>query len=239
VDTEYVHVTSRQTLIQDPQALQHDVHDAFRAFIAGARFPCLAAKGTIQRGDEYLRAYDALGSAPASDALAVDLAAFAREAATDGDRQTAFVAVFTGSALANELEFERALWTQLQQLHERDDPAAGWDPAVSADPDDPRFSFSFAGTAMFVVGLHPNSSRLARRFQWPTLVFNPHAQFEHLRRDGHYTRLRDLIRDREIALQGTINPNLSDFGERSEANQYSGRDTTNEAWRCPFHRKGR
>ncbi len=222
-----------------PSVLQQHVHDAFRAFIEDAGFPCLAAKGTIHRGDEHLRVYGAIGSESASDLIAVDLTDFARHAATNGDRQTAFVAVFTGDSPENESTFERELWRQLQQLHDRDDPNAGWDPAVSADPDDRRFSFSFAGTAMFVVGLHPNSSRLARRFQWPALVFNPHAQFEHLRQEGRYERLRDLIREREVALQGSTNPNLSDFGERSEANQYSGRDTTQETWRCPFHRRTR
>ena len=34
------------------------------------------------------------------------------------------------------------------------------------------------------------SSRLARRFRWPTLVFNPRAQFERLRADGRFERLR-------------------------------------------------
>jgi uncharacterized protein len=218
-------------------ALERRVHEAFREFVGDARFPCLAAKGTLRRGDDQLHVYGALGSASASDALAADLAGFARQAPPAGDRFTAFVAVFTGRAPASERAFERRLWAQLQLLHERDDPAAGWDPAVSADPRDPRFSFSFAGIALFVVGLHPASSRLARRFRWPTLVFNPHAQFERLRRQGQFERLRDLIRERDIALQGSINPNLADFGERSEAVQYSGRHTTEAAWRCPFHRR--
>ena len=140
-----------------------------------------------------------------SDALAEDLARFARQASA-ANRLSAFVAIFTGRPPASERAFERRLWAQLQLLHERDDPAAGWDPAVSADPRDPRFSFSFAGTAFFVVGLHPRSSRLARRFRYPALVFNPHAQFERLRREGRFERLRDVIRARDIALQGSINP---------------------------------
>ena len=181
--------------------------------------------------------YGGLGSVPASDALALDLAGFARQSSSSGTRLTAFVAIFTGRPPASERAFERRLWAQLQRLHERDDPAAGWDPAVSADPMDPRFSFSFAGRAFFVVGLHPRSSRLARRFRYPALVFNPHAQFERLRREGRFERLRAVIRARDIALQGRINPTLSDFGERSEAEQYSGRDTTGRSWRCPFHRR--
>ncbi len=56
-----------------------------------------------------------------------------------------------------------------------------------------------------------------------------------LRADGRYDSLRAAIRDREIALQGSLNPNLSDFGERSDARQYAG-GAAGDAWRCPFHR---
>lgn len=215
-----------------------DVHQAFRAFVGDERFPCLAAKGTLSRGDHDLHVYDALASAGASDALAVDLARFTSRPPTSGERLTAFVAVFTGPPPPTEADFESGLWAQLQQLHDRDDPETAWDPSVSADPGDPRFAFSFGGRALFVVGLNPQSSRLARRFQWPALVFNPHAQFERLRREGTFARLRDLIRARDLALQGSINPTAADFGERSEARQYSGRDTTSVAWQCPFHRRG-
>jgi uncharacterized protein len=217
--------------------LEQRIRDAFNELVGDARYPCLAAKGLEHRDRYRLGVYGPLGSAPASSALADDLGAFVRDARDSaGDIPlTAFVAAFTGQRPMGEEAFERGLWTQLQRLHDRDDPSCPWDPAASDDPEDPRFSFSFAGTALFVIGLHPDSSRLARRFAWPTLVFNPHAQFERLRRQGHFDRLRDRIRTRDVALQGDINPNLADFGERSEARQYSGRDTTSTAWRCPFH----
>jgi FPC/CPF motif-containing protein YcgG len=221
------------------RSIEQRVDDAFCALIGDAGFPCLAAKGAVHRRDYQLCVYGALGSAEASDALAFDLAGFTRRSPPDGDRFTAFVAVFTGRAPASERAFERRLWMQLQRLHERDDPAVGWDPAVSADPDDPRFSFSFGGCAFFIVGLNPRSSRIARRFLWPALVFNPHAQFARLRREGRFERLREQIRERDIALQGSPNPNLADFGERSEARQYSGRDLSAAEWRCPFHMRTR
>jgi FPC/CPF motif-containing protein YcgG len=217
--------------------LEERIRIAFNTFVADARYPCLAAKGLAGRDEYQLGVYRALGSAAATEELAPGLEAFARRAqgAGLGDPLTAFVAVFGGPRCRSEREFERRLWAQLQRLHDRDDPGCRWDPAVSDNPGDPRFSFSFAGCAFFVIGLHPGSSRVARRFGWPALVFNPHAQFERLRRQGHYDRLRDQIRERDAALQGTINPNLADFGERSEARQYSGRDTTSGEWRCPFH----
>jgi FPC/CPF motif-containing protein YcgG len=113
-------------------------------------------------------------------------------------------------------------------------PITRWSAAASADPADPRFAFSFAQTAFFIVGLHAASSRATRRFAWPTLVFNPHEQFEELRRSGRYWRFQRVIRDGETALQGSINPMLAEFGERSEAAQYSGR-RVEAGWKCPFH----
>jgi FPC/CPF motif-containing protein YcgG len=197
------------------------IRDAFRAFVAAPDFSCLGARAALRRPSYRI-------------ALARDLAGFAAGPADD-DFAT-FVAVFAGQPAGGEADFEATLWAQLQGLHGLD-PAPAWDPAVSEDPEDVHFSFSFAGRAFFVVGLHPGSSRVARRFAWPTLVFNPHAQFQRLRADGRYSKLRDAIRARELALQGSLNPNLSDFGERSEARQYSGRATEAE-WRCPFHRTG-
>lgn len=216
--------------------LEARVRIAFNAHVGDARYPCLAAKGLAARDDYDLQVYGGLGSAGATQALTRDLAAFVRSMTRDRTRAlTAFVAVFTRRPSMSEAEFERRLWMQLQRLHDADDSGSTWDPSVSGDPDDPRFSFSFAGSALFVIGLHPQSARIARRFPWPALVFNPHAQFERLRRDGHYDRLRDGIRARDLALQGTLNPNLADFGERSEARQYSGRDNSSASWRCPFH----
>ena len=208
---------------------------AFRAFVGDPRFPCLGGASVVRRRTYRLHVYGELGRSESSELLAHDLNAFIQHSPVDDATPRAFVAVFPESAPDNEDEFERRLWRQLQLLHDGDDHPVAWDPAVSSDPDDPRFAFSFAACAFFVVGLHPRSSRLARRFQWPALVFNPHAQFERLRADGHYARYQALIRERDIALQGNVNPSLADFGERSEARQYSGRATEPE-WRCPFHR---
>jgi FPC/CPF motif-containing protein YcgG len=181
-----------------------------------------------------LGVYGQLGTGASARALAGDLEAFL--ARDTGAALRAFVAVFPARPPADESEFERRLWMLLQRLHERDEPSAEWDPHASADPDDPRFAFSFGGHALFVIGLHPRSSRDARRFRWPALVFNPHEQLDRLRAQGRYERLRAAVRERELTLQGSLNPNLADFGERSEARQYSGRETELE-WRCPFHRR--
>lgn len=220
-----------------PDSRSVDVFEsAFRRFVEDERFPCLAGKGVVRSGEYRLGVYGALGSG--SPDLARDLGRFSEEYSAAATSFSAFVAVFPDAPPDDESEFERRLWAELQKLHERDAPDAAWDPTVSSDPDDPRFSFSFGERAYFVVGLHPESSRLARRFEWPALVFNPHAQFDRLRAAGLFDRLRQAIRGRDMALQGSLNPNLTDFGERSEARQYSGRKAETR-WKCPFHRKTR
>ena len=55
------------------------------------------------------------------------------------------------------------------------------------------------------------------------LVFNLHSQFEELKASGRYDHMRDLIRGRDVELQGSVNPMVADHGEQSEARQYSGR----------------
>jgi FPC/CPF motif-containing protein YcgG len=126
--------------------------------------------------------------------------------------------------------FEGLLWRQLRLLHERD--TAEWDPSVSSDPGDPRFAFSFGGRAFFVVGLAPSGERWARTFPWPLLAFNAHRQFRELRTSGKFERIQEVVRERDEALEGDLNPNLSDWGSHTEARQYSGREVEDD-WTCP------
>ena len=100
-------------------------------------------------------------------------------------------------------------------------------------PGNPHFAFSVAATAFFVVGLHPQASRIARRAPLPTLVFNLHEQFERMRADGRFERMRDTIRRRDTDLQGAPNPMAVDHGASSEARQYSGRAVPTD-WEPPF-----
>jgi FPC/CPF motif-containing protein YcgG len=164
--------------------------------------------------------------------VAGDLGLFAEQRRSWSSGFSTFIAVFASPSALDEPAFEDGLWRTLQALHEIDDD--GWDPSVSSDPDSPTFSFSFGGRAYFVVGLHPASSRKARRFEWPALAFNAHDQFRRLRNQGRFERLQRAIRERDLRLQGSLNPNLANFGELPEARQYSGR-RVEEDWACPFH----
>jgi FPC/CPF motif-containing protein YcgG len=165
--------------------------------------------------------------------LASDLETFAQSELRAKSEYATFIAIFHDPIGKDEAEFETRLWLQLRKLNQIDAVKFEWDPTVESNPADPHFSFSFAGQALYVIGMHGNSSRRSRRFQWPTLVFNPHEQFDRLRADGKWNRMQEAIRAREIEVQGNINPMLSDFGEKSEARQYSGR-AVDESWQPPF-----
>jgi FPC/CPF motif-containing protein YcgG len=209
------------------------VHDSFRAHVLDPEFPCVGGKAAINHDTYRFGLYPEMDSTAATAGLAYDLWEYARERPTFETDYATYVASFVGPLVGDELLWENLLWSQLQNLHDLDRVHHSWDPTVSDDPEDAGFSFSFAGTAFFVVGLHPASSRRARRFAWPTLVFNAHAQFERLREQNQFERLRETVRARDYRLQGSLNPNLCDFGEASEARQYSGR-AVEEGWRCPF-----
>ena len=208
-------------------------HDTFRSFILDDRYPCLAARAALQRNTYRFGAYERLDDPDVSKGLMRDLNAFVTERRGIGETYSTFIATFREDVSGGELGFERALWSQLKRLNEIDRRFYPWDAAVSDDPADPNFSFSLAGNAFFIIGLHPQATREARRFPWPTLVFNAHAQFEKLKDDGQFAGLQTRIRDRDIALQGSINANLADYGHHSEARQYAGREVPAD-WQCPF-----
>ena len=214
--------------------LQGFVHDSFRALVLTPALSCVGASSAIRRGNYRHGLYAEMGSPAATAGLARDLFDFAEEQTDLGGEFSTFVASFEAPTGIDEGGFEGVLWAQLQRLHEEDRRHHAYGPSVSPDPEEANFAFSFAGRAFFVVGLHAASSRFARRFAWPTLVFNAHHQFEKLRGEGRYARVQEVIRNRERNLQGNLNPNLADFGTRSEARQYSGRPVE-EGWRCPFH----
>lgn len=209
----------------------------FLEFVGSDAFPCVGARAALSRGVLDVHEAGRLGHAAGDAGLLDRLRAFAAalEAEdTDATALRSFVVVFDGPCDTDEARFEALLWAQLQRLHDLDRRrGARWAADVSADPRAPDFSLSLGGHPFFVIGLHPGASRLARRFAWPTLVFNSHRQFQRLRADGRFERMQAATRARDVALQGSINPNLADFGTVSEARQYSGRPVGAD-WACPL-----
>ncbi|RZU74587.1 hypothetical protein EV384_3062 [Micromonospora kangleipakensis] len=189
------------------------------------------------RADNYAFAvYDELGAKESARCLTRDLEWFVQSYAirrTPQEPFATFISMYEHPMVDDEGDFERLLWRHLSFVHEEDTRKWPWDPAVSMDPDDPRFSFSVSGQAFFVVGMHPKASRIARTAPVLTLVFNLHAQFDALRQRGQMDRVSRTIRAKDGRLQGRPNPMLMQFGEASEARQYAGREVEAD-WQCPF-----
>ncbi len=192
----------------------------------------MMAQTVFEMDRAVLKSYSELGSEEVAKKMYEDIKRYLEGYDFEENSFQTFIATFPTTEVFSEKEFEELLWKQLQWLHKVD--SQPWDPSVSSDPTSSKFSFSVAGKAFYIVGMHPKSSRLARQAPFPTLVFNLHWQFEKLREMGTYRRVRNTIRKRDKNLQGFINPVLEDFGKDTEARQYSGRKVEGD-WECPFH----
>ncbi|USA39794.1 guanitoxin biosynthesis heme-dependent pre-guanitoxin N-hydroxylase GntA [Pelagerythrobacter marinus] len=210
------------------------LEDSLREHVAASDFPCVGAKSALAKGTLQIEPAWSLVSAWDDLRIHRRLLEWSADYSRDPQGLRSFAVVFSEPGDLSERAFERAMWERLQSLSDKD----GWighpyDDSVSSDPDDPHFSLSFGKQAYFVVGMHPNASRPARRTPHPTLVFNLHDQFEQLRAANRYERMRERILARDEELAGSINPMLARHGEGSEARQYSGRQV-DEDWQCPF-----
>ncbi len=202
--------------------------------IEQADFPCVGAKSAFATGNLRVETARSLTSAWNDLEIHQALLDWSHDYSCDptGLRSLAFI--FEGPLDLTETEFEAAMWDRLQSLACKDDwLGQNYDPSVSSDPSDPHFSMSFGGRGYFVIGLHPNASRSARRTPFPTLIFNLHDQFERLRAEQRYERMREVILKRDFELDGSNNPMIARHGKESEARQYSGRQVTSD-WQCPF-----
>ncbi|BAK67513.1 guanitoxin biosynthesis heme-dependent pre-guanitoxin N-hydroxylase GntA [Sphingobium lignivorans] len=216
-------------------AEERRLRQAFETFIMDRRFPCVGAKSALSRGTLHVLVGWSIDSGWDDVRLHRELLAWADSYSADPGLFRSLAIIFAKPVPLDEEAFERAMWDRLQSLADKDAwLGVPFDERVSGDPDDPHFSLSFGGEAFFAVGLHPAASRPARRFERPVIVFNLHDQFEQLRQEGRYEKIRETIIGRDTDLAGSPNPMLSRHGESSEAAQYSGRLVGND-WKCPFH----
>jgi len=216
------------------QRIDGDAITQFRHYVQQIGFPCLAARAATENDHVHFLVAGSLASSDADEAIVAQAREFAADAKSSKGFQS-LALLFPDTPPMDEVAFEQALWARLQALHAMDARTAQWDPSVSDDPSSPKFSFSLGGHAFYVVGLHPASSRRARRFPQAALVLNLHSQFEALRAEGRYERFHDAIAERDVKFSGSPNPMLATHGEGLEAPQYSGREVDADNWRCPFH----
>ena len=229
VEGVYRHHPERELTSADTAIL-----NSIRSHVLGSDYPCVMARSVFNRDAFRVATYGELGAPGNAAQLARDVYEFSSEFAAPVTGAVSFVACFDGPAPNDEAGFETAMWAQLQSLHEIDKTRFDWNDEVRSDPNSPDFSFSVGGRAFFLIGMHPAASRIARRTALPMIVFNLHEQFVELKAHGKFNKVRDTIQLRDKQLQGSVNPMSADYGERSEAAQYSGRAVGRE-WACPFH----
>ncbi|HSJ77847.1 MAG TPA: guanitoxin biosynthesis heme-dependent pre-guanitoxin N-hydroxylase GntA [Erythrobacter sp.] len=203
--------------------------------IEEADFPCVGAKSALAQSGLRIETARDITSTRDDRNIHKALARWSRTPADDTAEFRSLAVIFAGPRDLDECAFEAALWDRLSNLtaHDR---ACGYvcEAGYSADPKDPNFALSFGGRAYFAVGLHPLSSRKARRLPYPAIIFNLHNQFERMREADRYERMREVILARDEEFDGTPNPMVARHGEVSEARQYSGR-AVGDDWQCPFN----
>ena len=211
-----------------------EIIEEYLSFISNPQFPCVAARAAYSH--KQIKCYVAGNMlCPADDKNILDfIYRFVDDYRKTKSLYHSATIIFTGPEINSEDLFEDILWKRLQSLSDLDAINYSYDKRVSNDPSSPKFSFSLKEEAFFVIALHPVSSRISRRFKYPTLVFNPHDQFETLREQHHYEHMKQTVRNRDIKLSGSINPMLDDYGSSSETLQYSGR-MYDSNWKCPLH----
>lgn len=212
---------------------QTDIAKAFLDFLNDKDFPCIAAKAALSENRIRMLVAGHL-ACPHDDARILQfLYEFVDVFRRSGDLYHSAVVLFKEPRHCDEKMFDTLLWKRLQSISDLDALHHRWDSRVHQDATSPDFSFSIKEEAFYVIGLHVNSSRKARQFTYPALVFNPHEQFQKLRATNKYIPMRQAVRKRDLKFSGSINPMLADFGESSEVFQYSGVQYDN-AWKCPF-----
>ena len=202
-------------------------------FLHDKEFPCIAAKAALQRNQIHCTVATHM-ACPADDAEILKfLYNFVDTYRTSAESYHSAAVIFTGPVPLNETLFDSLVWQRLNALQAMDNQKYRHDSRVDSDPCSSRYGFSLKEEAFFIIGLHPGSRRRSRKFQYPALVFNPHAEFQKLKKTSRYARMKEAVRRRDVRYSGSVNPMLADFGEASEVYQYTGIEYRAD-WVCPL-----
>lgn len=232
-DNIQTYFTPSDLLMQPETARPSELARILEEKISDRTFPCVGAKQALHSKEYRLGVYGQMTETESVTHLAQDLQRYIRDTLEINSGFMTMIAVFDAE-ITDEVQFEELLWKQLALLKEADPKKGEQVEGRSDNPEEINYSFTFNGEAFYVVGLHSEASRISRRFPYPAMAFNLHKQFAKLKEDDRFNKMKGIIRKREVALQGSINPMLNDFGQGLEAPQYSGRAVSKE-WKCPFH----
>jgi len=215
------------------QKKSKQISNEIKSLVSQKDYPCIAAMRSYTKDDYQVGMYGSFGTGQSWRTLRNDLLFFLKEQKKTSSIYLSFWAVFEPQEMSEE-EFEQALWNELSHLTSEEDKAFDWPQGAITDPQNPGFRFSLGGSEFFVVGLHSNSSRKARKFSRPTLIFNIFDQFDQLAKQGVYESMVNVNRKKDEKFQGNVNPMVAQHGEQWESIQFSGKENPN-AWKCPFH----
>jgi uncharacterized protein len=205
----------------------------YHSFLEDQSFPCVAAKAALSRDQVKCIVVDDMSVHGEDELILTFLYDFIDEYRLASQPFHSAAVIFRKPSIKCEHQYDALLWKKLESLRAKDRVYYNHDVRVDDDPESAKYSFSLKEEALFVIGLHPSSSRKARQFEYATLVFNPHAEFDRLRQNHKYDAMKRTVRKRDQRFNGSVNPMLQDFGEQSEVYQYSGihYDST---WKCPM-----
>jgi len=212
------------------------INEEYYRFLRSRSFPCIGAKAAVSRGQvECFVAFD-MASPEEDEKILSFIYQFVESYRSSNESFHSAAVIFSNPQILSELQFEDMFWLRLNSLALLDRRKYTHDIRVDPDPTSNGYSFSLKEEAFFIIGLHPSSPRMARRFTYPSIVFNPHEEFERLKRRGRYEYMKKVVRRRDKMYSGSINPMLKDFGESPEVFQYSGKQY-DSTWKCPLHHK--
>ena len=202
-------------------------------FLGNKDYPCIAAKAALSLAHVQCMVACDLSQSDWDGEILEFLYRFVDHYRTAAQPYHSACIIFPGPALLQEEMFDELLWARLNALASLDREMFPHDPRVDSYPHSTRFSFSIKQEAFFIIGLNPLSKRKSRAFMYPAIVFNPHQEFERLRRIKKYDHMKGTVRKRDILFSGSVNPMLTDFGEESEVFQYTGIQHK-PGWVCPL-----
>ena len=209
------------------------IKEEYLSYINAKDFACIGAKAALSKGQIQCFVADSMACPKDDESILDFLYTFVDDYRTSNELYHSAAVIFKGPGFIDDEEFDKLMWQRLQALSDFDAAHYKYDSRVDSDPSSSVFSFSLKEEALFIIGMHPANSRPVRRFSYPALVFNPHFQFEQLRQSGKYEKMKHVVRKRDFAFSGSINPMLKDFGDASEVFQYSGRKY-DDTWQCPL-----
>lgn len=213
---------------------EREIIELWNEHLENKEFPCVAAKAAMVKAQLNIMVVGHM-ACPKDDRSILDfIYGFVDKYREAGTLFHSAVVIFDQPEIYNEKMYSQFFWDRLQALSNLDAVNYHYDERVDPHPESENFSFSLKGEAFFIIGMHPAASRDARKFKYPAIVFNPHAQFEQLREANQYSKMKNIVRKRDIALSGSINPMLEDFGSSSEVYQYTGQKL-DSSWKCPLN----